>query len=91
MSLFDLLAGKSTLITGVETDPDDPTMTRVYVGARSNWNYVLTSGEDAEAVLRSWRQGGHTFTTLDPDAVVYHDEEGKLECAKRWNELDGWL
>ena len=82
MGAFGGLIG-STLITGLEQDPDEPDMLRVYVGSRGNWNYVLASGDEADKVRRGWGRGGHLTTDLPPDAVIYHDAAGKADAKRR--------
>ena len=74
MSIFSF-SPHATLITGVERDPEEPDLIRVYVGHRGNWNFVLTADESIES---EWNNSArHLFTEVPPDVPVYHDAEGK--------------
>lgn len=82
-SPLDLILGR--LIVGVETDPDDPMLTRVYLDARYQWCYILVAGDDALAVERAWRGGaGHLTTRLRDGAAVYVDEEARDAVLRYW-------
>lgn len=63
-----------TLIVGVEDDPDEPGLLRVYIQARSLWRYVLVSDPaEQERVRRAWGSSRHLFMP-SPDGF-YTDEE----------------
>jgi len=64
------------MVTGIEDDPDEYGLLRVYVGPRYNWNFVLASGNDAENVRGAWAGGGHVSIRMRDDATIYHDPEG---------------
>jgi hypothetical protein len=80
--MLGYLLGLDVLIVGVEDDPDEPHLTRVYFAARYRGIYVLCEGEDAERVKRVWRGGQHvTMRKPGPDDPVYQTPEGKA-----WDE-----
>lgn len=87
--MIDMLMPGSVLITGVEDDPDEPGLLRVYVGARGGWNYVLVSDPaDQESIRSAWGSTAkHLTTRLDPDAPIYHDADGKAAAKARAEEL----
>ena len=63
---------RPTLITGVEADPLGGT--RVYVGPRWKWRYILVEGDDAQRVRRAWdNTTQHLFFDLPIDAEVLTD------------------
>ena len=75
MSTMSIFSQHATLITGVERDPEEPDLIRVYVGPRGNWNFVLTSDESVE---REWNNSvRHLFTEVPPGTPIYHDADGK--------------
>ena len=75
MSLFGLRAGSHVLIVGVEPDPEEPDLTRVYIDARYLCKYVLCSGESAESVRRAWGSSGHHVTCPTPESYYVDDEQ----------------
>lgn len=72
--IIGMALGTHTLIVGVEQDPDEPDLTRVYVGARYLCRYVLVSGDDAERAKRAWGSSQHCTTPM-PDAYYVDDEQ----------------
>lgn len=74
MSGIDLMFGGKSLIVGVEQDPDETELTRVYIDSRGLCRYVLVKGESAEAVKRAWGSTAHHLMMPTP-AEVYIDDE----------------
>ncbi len=78
MSMFDIVMGSGTLITGLADQPDGTL--KVYVGARYRRNYVVVSDSTAQdKVRRAWGDGlsgAHMFTTLPPDTAIFTDPPG---------------
>ena len=78
----------SVLITGIDVDPDEPDMTRVYVGHRSDWKYVLVDADTARMLRSEYGSCMHLTTVLDRDAVIYHDPDGQA-AAREWFRKTG--
>lgn len=79
------IAGRSALIVGIEDDPDEPELLRVYVGHRGAWTFVLVSDPaDQEAVRREWSDTTcHVlYANLPADAPIYVDE-ARRDAARR--------
>ena len=74
---FSIFDPSAVLVTGVESDPDEPDMTRVYVGPRYDWKYVLVSGDEALKVRREFHGSTHLVTVLDPEAQIFQDVKAK--------------
>jgi hypothetical protein len=81
MSLAALLTGNATLIVGVDTDPDEPDLTRVYINSRGLCQYVLVSGPSADEVRRAWGSG-HKVTMPTPREYYVDDAERARLIAK---------
>jgi hypothetical protein len=62
---------RTHLIVGVEDEPTDPTLARVFVGARYKGIYILADKEEAH---RAWSGATHTYTTV-PDTTEYYKEQ----------------
>lgn len=74
MSAIDLMFGGKSLIVGVERDPAEPELTRVYIDSRGLCRYVLVKGDDAENVKRAWGGTSHHLMMPTP-AEVYVDDD----------------
>lgn len=74
--IFGLAFGTHVLITGVEPDPVDPALLRVYVGPRYNWHYVLIEdADDQQRMLSAWGSlSAHVTMPIPPEGSVYVDE-----------------
>lgn len=73
--IVSILTGRSTLIVGVEDDPE-PGLLRVYIGARYNGTYVLVSDpEDQARIRRAWGDtSAHIFMPTPPRDAIYVEE-----------------
>lgn len=80
MSAIDLLFGTGVLVTGVEPDPDEEGLTRVYVGARYEWNYVLVAEPDATRIRQAFGSCHHL--TIPKPEGYYHDAEAKAAARR---------
>jgi hypothetical protein len=69
-AMVEFLFGRGVLVTGIEQDPDEPTMDRVYVGPRYYWRYVLVDHDSMHTNAMA-----HTITTLPEDIAIYQDRE----------------
>lgn len=74
---ISILDPSAVLISGVESDPEEPDMFRVYVGPRYNWKYVLVSGDEGLKVKREFHGSSRLVTVLDPEAQIYQDVKEK--------------
>lgn len=59
------------LLTGMEPDPEEADMDRVYVGPRYNWRYVLVKRGTFHL------SEGHCAAVLPKNTPVYVDEAGR--------------
>lgn len=75
-SIMEYAFGLHVLIVGVEDDKEDPSLLRVYIGARYNNTYVLVQDpDDQERMRRAWANpGGHLTMPRPPDDAIYIDD-----------------
>jgi hypothetical protein len=78
-----MLLGDHVLITGVEDDPTEPDLLRVYIGPRYEWRYVLVGDPaEQEKVRRAWGYTLSHLTMARPDHY-YVDEAALAEMRAR--------
>jgi hypothetical protein len=63
------------LITGIDPEPIEEGLVRVYVGPRYLWRFVLVDLATAEDLRRQWGGDQHLYADLAEDAVVYQGEK----------------
>jgi hypothetical protein len=73
-SMLGLFTGDTTILVGVEDDPDGGL--RCYVGARYRGLYVIVDDpKEMERVQHAWAGGGHVLMPVPPAECVYSDKE----------------
>ena len=82
MSFLGLATGTHALIVGVEPDPDEPELTRVYLGSRHMCQYVLVSGDSAESVKNAWNSAHHVTAPWPSSVYVDDDERARIVAAR---------
>lgn len=67
--------GASRLLVGIETDDQEPDMTRLYIDARWQNRYILVTRDEGDRIERQWGSGQHMFIDIPDDALVYLSTE----------------
>ena len=75
-------SGRGVEIVGVEDEPEDPDVVRIYVGARYRGLYFTVDGPRAEQARRDWRASycGH---------LLMHRDDVPQLCREAPGEHDG--
>lgn len=64
------------LMVGIETDPNEPELTRIYVGTVSPFRtFILVDEKGAEQARRTWNSTlGHVYIDLPQGVEIYREE-----------------
>lgn len=73
-----VLSGRGVFVVGVEDEPDDPDVVRVYVDARYRGLYFTVDGPRADEARRAWRASNHGHLLIDRDEIPALCQEGRV-------------
>lgn len=74
MSVLGLFTGSSTLLVGVEDDPEGGV--RCYLGHRASGMYCVVEDPAAVKQVRdAWAGGGHIAFATPPSSCIYSEDD----------------